>query len=115
MRDKEVHKNDQHQQHVHRLLHCQQQGLQSKANSRHGGVGHGQGGEEADGEADETRRLRQRQEVGHWVEEPGAGEDAEVQDGGGQSRWCGHIQQADQDERDHVLQVIQVASATRLG
>ena len=85
MRDKEeVYKSDQQQHtqiHAHRLL----QGLQSKANSRHGGVGHGQGGEEADDEAEPSCRLRQRQEVGHRVEEPGAGEEAEVQNSGGQS------------------------------
>lgn len=53
--------------------------------------------------------LRQSQDVGNRVAETRAGEDAEVDEGGGERRSRQGVKQADKNKREDVLQVVLMA------
>lgn len=72
-------------------------------------VGHGEGHDHPQDPAQTSRRLGQNQDIGHRVEEPSPGEDPEVEQSPGQVGSGQRVQQTDQDEGHHVLQVVLVA------
>ena len=79
-------------------------------------VPHGQTDDQTDQEGESSGRLRHGPHIGHGVYVPGGGEHTEVQGGGREAGPDAHVEETQEHEECHVLQVIQVASVNiRLG
>jgi len=73
-------------------------------------VAHGQTDDQTDQEGESSGRLRHGPHIGHGVDVPGGGEHTEVQGGGREAGPDAHVEETQEHEECHILQVIQVAS-----
>ena len=71
-------------------------------------VRHGEGDHQAHHKAQAPAGLRQGADVGHGVEDPRSGKDAEVKQSSWQLRSGQGVEEADHHEGNDVLQVVQV-------